>query len=795
MTSTRIKALVLCAALWMLALPGVAASLEPGDVPSLLRPWTSWVLEGHETELCPTPFDKSDIHHCSWPSRLSLDLSESGGRFSQEWSVFREIWIPLPGGPGRWPVEVRADGRVVAVAERDGAPHVHLDAGEHRVEGAFRWEALPEMIRIPAATGLLEVRIQGEPLAFPRRETDGRLWLRKRIREENREDRLEVEVTRLLRDTIPMEVVTRLDLRVSGRAREVSLDRVLLDRSVPMRIDSRIPARLNTGNRILLQVRPGRWEIRITSRMEGPVHEIGPSRGVTGVAGREVWSFESRNHLRMVKVEGVSPIDPTQTDVPPSWRTFPAYVVQPGDTVHFKEIRRGDPDPAPDHLQLQRSWWLDFDGDGYTIQDRISGTMNRNWSLAMNPPTTLGRVQVDGKDQLITEQEKDGKVKAGVELRKGALAMTADSRFEASTTALPAVGWDHDFQSVSARLHLPPGWRLLSARGVDVLPGTWFQRWTLLDLFLVLIIAMAVWKLRGWPWGVLALICVGLVYHEPGSPRTVWLHLVASMALLGLLSGGWFRRILQAWYLGAVVVLLVLGIPFMVQQARIGVYPQLESPAAWRGPGGIGSFGAKNAMTGGISPPAPATDEVLQRPRARLKEEMERGAGAGRSDRYAGTKITMQAARQKAALVQDPDALIQTGPGLPSWSWRAVNMGWNGPVDRGQEIHLWLLSPRVNAVLCFLRVGLLALLIAGLLGRRPWAVMRTGGATAVLLLLVAAVPEPAIADQDLKGGFPPKWMLEELEQRLLEPDDCYPPLRRACHDADSGGGAKTHPRA
>ena len=26
--------------------------------------------------------------------------------------------------------------------------------------------------------------------------------------------------------------------------------------------------------------------------------------------------------------------------------------------------------------------------------------------------------------------------------------------------------------------------------------------------------------------------------------------------------------------------------------------------------------------------------------------------------------------RQKAVLTQDPNALIQTGPGLPSWRWR-----------------------------------------------------------------------------------------------------------------------------
>ena len=98
------------------------------------------------------------------------------------------------------------------------------------------------------------------------------------------------------------------------------------------------------------------------------------------------------------------------------------------------------------------------------------------------------------------------------------------------------------FQSVSGVLNLPPGWRLLSAGGVDVIPGTWFERWTLLDLFVVLIIALAVFKLWNWRWGLLALLTLGLTYHEPGAPRLVWLCLLAAVALLRFLPEGWARR-------------------------------------------------------------------------------------------------------------------------------------------------------------------------------------------------------------------------------------------------------------
>ena len=41
-----------------------------------------------------------------------------------------------------------------------------------------------------------------------------------------------------------------------------------------------------------------------------------------------------------------------------------------------------------------------------------------------------------------------------------------------------------DFQSVSASLNLPPGWRLFHASGADDAPS-WLRRWDLLDLFLL----------------------------------------------------------------------------------------------------------------------------------------------------------------------------------------------------------------------------------------------------------------------------------------------------------------------
>ncbi|MBW2145124.1 MAG: hypothetical protein JRG75_12115 [Deltaproteobacteria bacterium] len=597
-----------------------------------------------------------------------------------------------------------------------------MTQGKHRVEGTFVWDEMPEMIRIPNASGLVNLSIEDKVIDFPLLDGNGRLWLQKRKETAAQEERMEVRVCRLVNDTIPMRATTHLKINISGRAREIKLDGVLLDNFIPLSIKSPIPARLGAEGNLLVQARPGRWEIRVAARSDGPVQAIKPAEIHYG---EEIWAFQSQNHLRMVKVEGVPSIDPTQTDIPSEWKKFPAYIVRAGDQLVFKEIRRGDPDPAPDQIHLNRTWWLDFDGKGFTIQDRINGTMSRQWYLAMNPPGILGRVSVDGKDQLITSQGRDEK--PGVELRKGRLALVSESRFEASTKDIPAVGWDHGFQSVSGFLNLPPGWRLLTASGVDVMPGTWFSRWTLLDLFLVLIISLSVYKLWNWPWGVLALLAVGFTYHEPGSPRIVWLHLLAATALLRFLPEGWMRKLVNMWCLISFVTLAVLAIPFMVDQVRWGIYPQLEPPVSgpWLG-------GTKNQAEvrlfeqTGERPPAPAGKRMSRKIESYVDSEA------------AADKIGYS--RQQALMIQDPNALIQTGPGLPDWKWRSYSMKWNGPVESLQQVRLWMLSPPVNLVLAFVRVALLAFLIFRMIGFRQWKMPEGSFTFAAVFMCMMLVP-------------------------------------------------------
>ncbi len=487
---------------WVMMVLGIgtmayaAADLSTGEIPPELARWRSWVLHGYADKLCPSAFDNGAVVRCQWPSRLEISVSADGGAFEQHWMIFADGWVTLPGHPDMWPDGVVVDGRPAAVVNRDNVPSLRLEPGEHQIKGRFYWSRVPEMIRVPPSVGLLGLVLDGRRIANPLIDAQGRLWLQEIESRTGEEDRVKVQIFRLINDTIPMRITTMLRMDVSGQAREIRLKNVLPQNGVPMELVSALPARLDTDGQLLIQARPGRWEVRMTARMPEMINKIsaGPAP-----YGDEVWSFQPQHHLRMVEISGVPQVEPGQTELPDEWRGFSAYLVKANGAMHFKEIRRGDPDPAPDQLTLFRQWWLDFDGRGFTLHDRVEGTLSRQWHLAMNAPVALGRVSIDGRDQVITAQ---GELKkAGVELRQGRLQLQADARLAGHWGALNAVGWDHDFQKVSAELYLPPGWRLLAAMGVDQATHTWLQGWSLLDFFLVLIIALAVLKLRGWRWG------------------------------------------------------------------------------------------------------------------------------------------------------------------------------------------------------------------------------------------------------------------------------------------------------
>lgn len=734
----------------------LAAPLAPDSVPAPLKPWTDWVLRGHENRTCPLVHGNPEERRCVWPTGLELVLDDRVGRFALTARVYADGWLALPGDAEHWPQQVEVDGKPAVVATVENRPGIRLAPGEHIVRGRFVWDRLPENLAVPTDAGIIALTVKGQSVPFPAFNEQGQLWIYREASGDagssERAETVDVQVYRRIIDSTPLRVVTHIDLDVSGKQREILLDGALPTDSIPLQVSSPLPARLEPDNKLRLQLRPGHWSVELTSRFPGPVESLPRPPSNAPWPAEEIWVFDARPQLRVVEVEGVPAVDPRQTNLPNDWKSLPAYRMESDATMNLRVIRRGDPEPEPDSLTLHRRIWLDFDGGGYTVNDMIGGRMTRDWRLNVRPGVDLGRVAIDGQPQTITREDETGAV--GVEVRRGAVNLSADSRI-GDVRTLSATGWDKDFQSVSAELNLPPGWRLLAATGVDYAPDTWIARWTLLDLFVVLITTMAAARLWSWPSAALTLVALALLWHEPDAPRYVWLNILAAAALLTVLPKGRIALLVRIYRNLALLALVLIAIPFMVDQARFALYPQLEQP--WfempsAAPAPV--MFRKQAETAVEAPKA--TDSYA--PESKLYGSEPRRAAPAVPDR-----------RDRAFRETDPNAVTQTGPGLPEWSWKSIQLGWSGPVLRGQEIGLVLLSPAVNFVLNISRIVLVIALALLFSGRRPRLPPSLPRAAMPLLLipLISFVP-------DANAEFPDQALLDELKSRLLAPSDCLP---------------------
>src|SRR5947199_223814 len=125
-------------------------------------------------------------------------------------------------------------GGLTGVSLRSGVPSVRLERGAHTVSGTFAWDSLPELLPIPAETGLVSLALNGKPVAFPNRDPQGQLWLQRRMVASTEESRLDVVVHRRVIDDIPLQLVTRVEVKVAGPGREMLPGRALPDRFVPL---------------------------------------------------------------------------------------------------------------------------------------------------------------------------------------------------------------------------------------------------------------------------------------------------------------------------------------------------------------------------------------------------------------------------------------------------------------------------------------------------------------------------------------------------------------------------------
>ncbi|WP_243361084.1 hypothetical protein [Fundidesulfovibrio terrae] len=721
-------------------------------LPDDLKPWEGWVLYGLEQSQCPPLATDPAQRRCLFPTRLALSVDSDGASFSMTWRVFAESTVPLPAAPGLWPAQVKADGRGVAVVDQSGVPGVRLTPGEHVLTGVLPWKRRPQSLAVSPLTGVVELKIDGVPVALPKLDAGGSLDISGREERAAPEDSVQTKVFRLVRDGVPLTVTTLARLDVSGRARTVVLDGLLPPGTEPMSVSAPVPVGFGPGGRVLVQAGAGRYDIEISGRYREQAQALGPVRTPFG---REVWAFAADPGLRDVQPKGMASVDPQTTDLPDAWKKFPAFLAEEGTTLSLDVIRRGEARPKGDELGVKRILWLDFDGKGITARDILTGTVRRGWSLAMTPPGELGRATLAGKDLPVVLLDKELR---GIEIRDSAVNLTAESRYPDAQADLPASGWRAGASSLAVDVRLPPGWRLAHVEGPASASQTWVSRWDLLNIFLTLLMVAGAWKLRGVAAALVLLAYLVLAQHEPGAPIELWLVLLAGLGVMKALErpgapDSWRKalRLASLFSAAAAVSLILAALPFLIGQIRSGVYPQLED--------------LHSGLFQDMSTPAqePAQPQAVPSP--------------------AATTLAREKARKDApqllskgvasSLEQDPKSLVQTGPGIPAWAWRSVSLRWNGPVEPSQTLRMILVGPPLFSILCFIRVVLfLGALV--LLARKSWhppGKAATGAAAAVALVLAFAGPSLA---GPATGAVPPKEVLDELRARLTAPAECFP---------------------
>jgi len=741
--------------------------IENDDIPIELQRWVGWVSHGQAGADSIRAHDDPSVRLALWPARLQLETTATGATFSLRFESFERTWLDLPGSAGRWPEKVMLDNTPVPVVERDGRPSIRVETGAHTVTGAFTWAELPQQIKLPPQTGLLALSINGQAQAAPSWDADGTLWLQRQATNEPvDEDFLSIKAHSLLEDGIPLWFETRLELIVAGKSREETLGSVLPSGWQLSSVESPLPVAIDESGLLKSQVRAGRWTVTLRAFRSDAPASIAFAEGATPAVADQAIAFLGRPEFRQAEITGLPQIDVAQTQMPDEWRSLPVYRWETGTPFELVERVRGPGERGASPITIQRSLWLDEDGKALTFQDRLAGPLREIRRFDAADGHLLGSVTVNGEPQLITHNPEGGA--PGFEVRSPSLDAVATGRVETLGGMLPATGWQADADRLSATLHLPPGYRLFAMPGADYTNGDWLTSWSLLDLFLLLLFTLAVFRLRGFPAALLAFAAFGLAYHEPGSPRFAWLLLLIPVALVAVLPAGRWRNLANGGKWAAAAILLISLAPFAARQIQAVIFPQLEivsNVGGWR-----------NDFEGGAAFPASA-------PMEQAVDALSNMGASTMPSRSSAKKLYKDADNLKA----DPKAIIQTGPGVPNWSWRTITFGWDGPVLSAQTVRPILIPPSLSRPLGVVRILCLVLLAAMLLTQKRKAAPPAEPApekadspapapdaspvaalVALSGILLFALASPAQAQ------FPNQELLDELKSRLAETPDTFP---------------------
>jgi hypothetical protein len=717
-----------------------------------------------------------------------LKVEKEGADFAVRVMLYHEDWLVLPGNKEAWPINVKMDGVAHPVTETGGVPRVLLPAGEHQLSGQIRWAEIPASLVVSRQYGVVSLSVEGRTVELPSWDGEDKIWIKPKAGAEEMGDQknsLTLQVYRLLEDGIPMWLRTELEVTVSGKSREEELGALLPEGWKLAAVHAPIPVAVDESGRVKMQVRAGRWIVQLDAFRTEPLKTFQFASGARPPVDQELVAFRSLPEMRVVELRGVPSVDVTQTTFPKKWHDCPVYLWKTEAPFQLEEKMRGMGMQRPEGLRVRREMWLDEEGKGLTYRDKVTGTMQQLWRLDASESYKLGTVKINGTPQLVTKNPRNGL--SGVEVRSRNLSLEAVGRSE-KTKSLQVVGWETGVDAMELVLNMPPGWRVLAVLGGDKVRGDWITAWTLLDLFLVLIAGLTVFRVWGVLPGLVAFLGMALAYHEPEAPRVAWLVLLGVVVLVRVVPEGFFRRSLTVVKWGCAAVLLYGLLPFLAGQMQGILHPQLERGSVmsddWPDRADAmeeplaAAFASESEAR--VAPAAPAP--LPPRPPARMRE-MRRAGGTSSVSKMRQSSDEYYSS-PNANLLQEPKAKIQTGPGVPEWHWRSLVCSWDGPVSSKQEIRPLWISPFWQRALALVRVLLLVGFLGILLEARNYCQRsRSGGGAGVpsavplglwLVLGLCFFATTSSAFGQSKGDIPDEATLGTLRARLIEPHKAFP---------------------
>ncbi|CAA6808354.1 MAG: Unknown protein [uncultured Sulfurovum sp.] len=754
-------------------------ALKENQIPASLLEWKAWVLDEIKEKDCPINYQKN-TSQCSWFSKVEVTLDAKELNFSMEVTLYKDkTTVKLPHAHLSWPKEVLVNGEKAIVLGDNSSAEVILDKGTHKITGSIVLKEELKYIQLPKDIALVSFVKNNQPVNNAKVDANARLWLDQEQRDVGEKGTLVVSLYRKVLDGHPLRMHTYLHLRVSGKMRSVILDGILLDGFLPTAVKSSLNSTITEDRKLEIEVKAGEWTAVIDSYNPNNIAKLQKPNYRFNYANEEIWTLLSDANYRTIEVEGVSSLDPSQTTLPKSWKQLPAYLVEEGKTFSIKELYKSAKQQQKNELVLQRKMWLDFDGQGYTISDNIDATISQVRRLEATNILDLASASINNQPTLITTLDKS--VQKGVELREQNMQIIASSRYEGEIGRIPANGWDEKFSTVSTILNLPPGWQLFAAFGSDNKTTAWLDKWNLMDIFLVLLLGIAIYQLYGIKWAVPATLFLILLWHEYDAPTIIWLIVLALVAMLRVVSEGRLKKVLKFLMVATVAIAVLQVLSFSVYEIRTALYPQLEKEY-------YGNFANDSYTDKSIQREVyqqvqddSLQEEVMVAPNVQQSYPRK---SISSSNVYAPSPKQSYSKKFKekdySQIMQnriDPNAVVQTGIGKPKWKWHSHRFTWQSGVGSSDRLELWLVSPMLNKFLKALNImGMLFLLYMFLREFRHSmlpsikANMGVGNVGKMALFVSLLLINP----NQLQADMPSEKMLTQLKEKLMVEAPCLP---------------------